>query len=300
MEREIPEYRKQFGSYHNSASGATQPIDEHILKLYLRKEYNMNFPFAARPRAGQIVQEIVDLHLGLDEYSPIHGRKKGKPLADSVRKGRQEYMFYTPRDWDGGKDAEEHDHFKDCFEVMAEYAVQGLNEYFGNDEIEGEYQRWLHDDRLDVPTMLFQDYCGGGKQIDLKCSFPLRNPPKKDGTRTWRAPKPKTEPTIQQQMQQAVYWKATGDKPALLFVTPAGYHIAHEDNCDALKPDALEQAYEDVVRRWLTIQNLLRAADGKWSNLFGLVSPDFGTIVQRHGGEILKIARDAWKINPSK
>jgi len=29
--------------------------------------------------------------------------------------------------------------------------------------------------------------------------------------------------------------------------------------------------------------------------LFALVPPDFGQIGQRHGGEILKIAKDAWR-----
>ena len=50
MQREIPDYSLFFGRQHVSASGATQPIDEHVLKLYLRKEHKMNFPFAARPR----------------------------------------------------------------------------------------------------------------------------------------------------------------------------------------------------------------------------------------------------------
>lgn len=293
---DIPEYRKDFGSFHNSASGATQPTYEHILKLYLRKEYKMNFPFAARPRAGQIVQEIVDYHLGFDDYSPIHGKKEGMPFADAVRKGVNNYSTYIPRDWDGGKDREEFDHFKEVVGDMAVFAVEGLKEYFGGFDFEGEYQRWLTDDRIDVPTMLFQDYCGNGLQIDLKCSFPMRNPPKKDGTRTWRNPKPKTAPTAQQQMQQAVYWKATGDAPALLFVTPAGYHIARPENCDALKPEILEGVYEDVVGRWIVIQNLLRASNGNWKNLFGLVTPDFGEIAGRHGSEILKIAREAWRV----
>ena len=294
--KEIPDYRKDFGSYHNSASGATQPTYEHILKLYLRKEYKMNFPFAARPRAGQIVQEIVDLHLGLDGYSPIQGKKQGMSLAQATKKGIDSYNTYQPRDWDDGKDREEFDHFKEVVGEMAVLAVQGLKEHFGGLDFEGEYQRWHEDERIDVPTMLFQDYCGNGLQIDLKCSFPMRNPLKKDGTRSWRNPKPKTEPTAQQQMQQAVYWKATGNRPALLFVTPAGYHIASDENCDALKLDVLEGVYEDVVARWLTIQNLMRAANGNWKNLFGLVTPDYGEIAGRHGSEILKIARDAWRI----
>ena len=117
----------------------------------------------------------------------------------------------------------------------------------------------------------------------------------KDGTRTWRNPKPKTEPTPQQIMQQAVYWKATGDEPGLLFVTPAGYNIVTAENCDALRKEALEATYEDVVQRWVVQQNLLKAANQSWSNLFGLVQPDFGQIAGRHGPDILKIAREIWR-----
>jgi hypothetical protein len=144
--------------------------------------------------------------------------------------------------------------------------------------------------------MLYQDYAGDGKQIDLKCSFPLRNPVKKDGTRTWRVPKPRLEPTEQQLMQQAVYWKATGDKPALLFVTAAGFNIVDETNCEMMKPERLEEVYNTIVMRWTVQQNLLKAANGSWRTLFGLVQPDFGQIAQRHGPDILKIAKEAWRI----
>jgi len=295
MNIEIPDYRKEFGSFHNSASGATQPVDEHMLKLFLRKEHKMQFPFAARPRAGQICQTIADMALGLHDYSPISGPQQPIDIDEAIRRGLNEYEFYKPRDWDDGKDAEEYEAFKETIGITARHAVEGVKEFYGNDEFEGEFQRWHKDERIDVPTMLFQDYTGGGRQIDLKCSFPLRNPPKKDGTRTWRAPAPRTKPTEQQIMQQAVYYKATGDSAALLFVTAKGYNIVDESNCDELKPDHLEAVYEDVVQRWLVIQNLLRAANGSWSNLFGLVQPDFGQIAGRHGPQILSIARAAWR-----
>lgn len=131
-------------------------------------------------------------------------------------------------------------------------------------------------------------------QIDLKCSLPLRNPPKKDGTRSWRIPKPKTEPSWQQAIQQAVYWKATGQEPSLLFVTASGYHIANKENCQALTEENLELAYNDAVRSWKTTQNLVKAANGNWRTLAGLVQPDFVEIAQRHGPDIVKLARQLW------
>ena len=296
MQREIPDYSLFFGRKHVSASGATQPIDEHVLKLYLRKEHKMNFPFAARPRAGQIVQSIADMALGVHDYSPIYGPKETMDIDEAISRGLTEFEFYKPREWDGGKDAEEYHHFKEVIPTMARYAVEGIREFYKGVAFEGEYQRLYNEEKLDVPVILFQDFTGAGRQIDLKCSLPLRNPPKKDGTRTWRNPKPKTEPTPQQIMQQAVYNKATGDEPGLLFVTPAGYNIVTAENCDALRPEALEETYQDVVRRWVVQQNLLKAANQNWATLFGLVQPDFGQIAGRHGPDILKIARETWRV----
>ena len=296
MQREIPDYSLFFGRQHVSASGATQPIDEHVLKLYLRKEHKMNFPFAARPRAGQIVQSIADMALGVHDYSPIYGPKEPMDIDEAISRGLTEFEFYKPREWDGGKDAEEYHHFKEVIPTMARYAVEGIREFYKGVAFEGEYQRLYNEEKLDVPVILFQDFTGAGRQIDLKCSLPLRNPPKKDGTRTWRNPKPKTEPTPLQTMQQAVYNKATGDEPGLLFVTPAGYNIVTAENCDALKPEALEATYQDVVQRWVVQQNLLKAANQSWSKLFGLVQPDFGQIAGRHGPDILKIARETWRV----
>lgn len=296
MEYEVPEYSKQFHRFHVSASGGTQNIDEGILKLYLRREYKMGFPMSSRPRAGQIVQQIVDMHLGLHEYSPIRGKQEEISLPEAIRHGMTEYMMYQPLDWDNGADAEAFAEFKEHIAEMAQHAAKGVKEFFGDEEIVGEYQRWHKDERIDVPCMMFLDYAGPTRQIDLKCSLPLKNPLKKDGTRTWRVPKPKETPTPQQVMQQAVYWKATGLEPALLFVTSAGYNICTPDNCPALKEPSLERAYEDVVRRWLAMQNLMKAANGSWSDLFSLVPPDFGMIATRHGPEVFKIAQNAWRV----
>ena len=296
MEYEVPEYSKEYGRVHVSASGGTQPIDEHILKMYLRKEYQMNFPFAARPKAGQVVQMAADLHLGLHDYSPILGQQNGLPVTEAITKGRTEFMQYQPKDWDDGRDAEEKAEFIEHVEAMSLNAIDGIKEFFGDNPIEGEYQRFYWDERIDVPVTLFLDYADDEKQIDLKCSLPVRNPIRKDGTRTWRVPKPKTEPTEQQVMQQAVYWKATGLRPALLFVTSDGYNIATEDNCPALKPEALEDAYNTIVGRWLAVQNLMKAAMGNWKTLFGMVAPDYGQIGARHGQEILNIAKQAWRV----
>jgi hypothetical protein len=297
MQKEIPEYSKAFGRLHVSASGGTQPIDEHILKLLLNQDYKMRFPMSARPRAGQIVQGIADRVYGLYEFSPMRGKQEPMGAAEAIRHGFTDYMAYQPLTWDEGKDAEAYQVFKEHIGEMAAHAIKGIAEYFGDEPFEGEYLRKHYDDRLDVPVIMYLDYASETKQIDLKCSLPIRGPVKKDGTRSWRVPKPKEEPTELQVMQQAVYWKGTGLEPALLFVTSSGYNIATPENCAALSHDRLEEAYENIVRRWLVVQNLLRVANGNWKTLFSLVPPDFGQIATRHGPEILQIAKQAWRID---
>mgnify|MGYP003650710775 FL=1 len=297
MTREVPDYRKSFGIIHESASNGTASKDEMILKHYVRKEHKMGFPMASRPISGINVQTGADCALGLHNYSPIQGQQEPMDINQAVRFALTEYQGYTPRKWDNGKDAEEYEEFREHLPEMIKHAVEGLKDFFdGVNRIEGESMKYHDEPLLDVPIMLYQDYSGGGKQIDLKCSLPMRNPPKKDGTRTWRVPKPKTEPTAQQVMQQAVYWKATGEKPALLFVTSAGYNIVDENNCELMTEDNLERAYNDIVRSWLVTQNLLKASNGSWKTLAGLVQPDMVQLSARHGPNIIQLAKQLWEI----
>jgi hypothetical protein len=295
--KEAPLAFQDMGYPHDSASGATIEKDQMILKLYARKEHKMNFPMAARPWAGICVQYGANLTLGLDNYNEILGQQDEMPIAEATRHMMAKYDEYKPRDWDDGKDAEEHEAFREHLPEMMAQSIAGVREFFqGANQIAGEHQRWLDEPRSEVPIMLYQDFSGGGKQIDLKCSLPMRNPVKKDGTRSWRVPKPKTEPTWQQVIQQSVYFKATGETPALLFVTASGYHIATPENCEALSEENLNRAYNEAVQSWVVTQNLLKAANGSWRTLFGLVKPDMTEIARRHGPSITTLAKQAWSI----
>lgn len=296
MDTETPTYRQEFGAAHDSASGATQDKWELVLKWYCR-HLGVKLPMAARPMCGIVVQDGANLILGLDKYQPLIGQQDGMEPAKAIAQTMERFNKYKPRQWDGGKDAEEFEAFKEYIPDMILHAVEGVREAFKHaNMIEGEYQRWHNEPKIDVPVMLYQDYSGGGKQTDLKCKPPLRNPPRKDGTRSWRVPKVEgMVPNAQQQMQQAVYRKATGEPPSLLFVSASGYYIADEDNCDLLKPEALDRAYADAVQSWQISQNLLKAANGSWRTLAGLVQPNFNEIARRHGPSIVDVANQLWR-----
>ena len=296
MTQATPEYRKEVNAKHDSAFGATQLKWEFVLKLYCR-HLQVKMPMAARPMCGIVVQDGANKILGLDKYQPLIGQQDGMEQTKAIAEAMQRFNEYKPRTWDDGKDAEEFEAFKEYIPDMILHAAEGVRERFkAANMIEGEYQRWHNEPKIDVPVMLYQDYSGGGIQCDLKAKPPLRNPPKKDGTRSWRVPKVEgITPTAQQQIQQAVYYKATGEPPSLLFVSASGYYIADADNCDQLKPDALEKAYAEAVRSWQISQNLLKAANGSWRTLAGLVQPDFNEIARRHGPSIVDVANQLWR-----
>lgn len=296
MTQETPEYREEFNAKHDSAFGATQPKWEFVLKLHCR-HLQVKMPMAARPLCGIVVQDGANKILGLDKYQPLIGQQDGMEQTKAIAEAMQRFNKYKPRDWDDGKDAEEFEAFKDHIPDMILHAAEGVRERFkAANMIEGEYQRWHNEPKIDVPIMLYQDYSGGGIQCDLKAKPPLRNPPKKDGTRSWRVPKVEgMVPNAQQQIQQAVYNKATGEPPSLLFVSASGYYIADADNCDLLKPEALDRAYAEAVRSWQISQNLLKAANGSWRTLAGLVQPDFNEIARRHGPSIVDVANQLWR-----
>ena len=293
---DIPEDYKQLGYIRESASAATIEIYEWVLKNYGLVEHKMRFPMSSAPMVGISVQHATALRYGLQDYDPMLGQQMEMNIDEAIRHGIAKFDEYKPRTWDDGKDAEAAEAYRETLPDLIRMAVLSVGECFAQANLlEGEYQRWMHVDGLKVPVVLYQDFSAGGMQADLKCSVSQRNPVKKDGTRTWRVPKPKKEPTWNQIKQQAVYWKATGQMPSLLFVTARDYHIANSQNCEQLTEASLERAYNDVVRTWKIHQNLVEAANGSWRKLAGLVDPDFNEIARKHGSTWLEIAKQLWR-----
>tara|TARA_R100000655_G_scaffold92605_1_gene133780 strand:- start:423 stop:1292 length:870 start_codon:yes stop_codon:yes gene_type:complete len=288
----MTEYRKPFGSraMHVSASGGTQPLDEYFLKLFISHNLDISFPPSAKMVAGNAVQRVVDLTLGFDFE---HNKKMS--FDEALHIVQREYSFYKPRTYDDGKDAEEHAEIKPHLLAMAYNASNGLHEYFGKQSFEGERKEYMDVDQLDVPVVYFIDYRSNNKMIDLKTSYPVRNPIKKDGTRTWRVPKPQTKPNTNRVIQQAVYWKATGLTPALLFVTAEGYEIATPETTELLSNESLEHHFNIVKQRWLVQQNIMKKSKS-WREAFDMVQPDLERIKAYHGDDIYKIAKVQWNI----
>ena len=148
---EIPDYCKNFGLFHQSASTANLPIDQAILKLYLRQEHKLNYPDAARMMLGRLVQTALDHHLGLHDFSPIKGQQEGLEINQAIRESLTEYQQYTPRTWDNGKDQLEYETYQDYLPDMVKVAAQGIKEYFQNvNSIDGEFAQHHIEEQLSL------------------------------------------------------------------------------------------------------------------------------------------------------
>lgn len=291
---ELPQNFIDLGYQYDSAYGANQSKADYVLKKWLQKEHKLRTPPSARMMSGTLVQKGADMVLGLHNYNEMVGQQEGMPIAEATRHIMAEYDEYQPRSWEE-KDREEHEAFREYIPEMIANAVAAVREWSASANLlEGEHQSWHTVDGLIVPIMYYRDYHAGGKFADTKCQLPQRNPKKKDGTFTWRIPKPQSEPTWNQTVQMAIYAAASGQEPSLLYVTASGYNIVNSQNCEALTKENLERAYNHAVRSWMTTQNLMRAANGSWKTLAGLVCPDYNEISRMHGPDIVKLAKQLW------
>ncbi len=293
---DIPDYRLKLKSFHESASNGNLPTDQAILKLWLRNN-NIDLPDAARMLLGRVVQTGVNFTLGLHDYSVLEGQQESLEINQAVREAISEYQDYEPRTFDDGKDKIDYGAFQDYIPDMVRCASEAIKEHFKDvNQISGEFPQYFNEPKIDVPVLFYQDYSGGGKQLDLKCHAPIKNPPKKDGTFTWRVPKVKTEPLDSWVKQQAVYWKATGQKPALLSVTATDYNIIDEKNCEQMQDDYLQNAYDEIVHSWIVFMNLLKDSNGDWKHITSRVKLNYSDILQRYGIEIAQKSKQLWSI----
>ena len=150
-------------------------------------------------------------------------------------------------------------------------------------------------DDVALPIIGFVDLLNDDKKIfgEIKSKAPRQGAVRKDGTRGWTKGLIPRAPTHEHVLQCAIYAKATGYKPNLIYVSAEGGHIFNEDNCEKLSDAYLSYALEEVRRKCILRQNLLAVSDDP-KVLAGLIEPDFGTFWW--DDESMEEARELWKI----
>ena len=77
-------------------------------------------------------------------------------------------------------------------------------------------------------------------------------------------------------MQAAIYQKATGAEPNIVYVSADDGVIFNPENTDKLSDETLAYAIEEVRRKCILRQNLVAISEDP-KVLAGLLEPDFGS-----------------------
>ncbi len=104
------------------------------------------------------------------------------------------------------------------------------------------------------------------------------------------------EPYPNDIMQVALYSKATGLKPVLIYATNSDFYTFDESNCELMTQPYLDQSVENARRLAIVRQNLLKKTTTT-NELISLIEPpEWDSFFYDWGDEIQTKARKLWKI----
>lgn len=257
---------------------------EDAMATVKRLDHKHNGSNSAKMQAGTLVQKACD---------DILIRRKDPIEVFDVYFGQ--YQEYTPREWDGGKDARDWEICAEVFVDTIKTAVEAIKEACHQEAVirgEVELKGCLPNNQ--VPHINRPDYVGVG---DLKTKWPRRNDRSKSGKTKASVPKSLSgQFEMNNVYQVAGGWHINNRKPVwLLYVTDTDYQLFNQGNCDELQPDFLEQVVRDQSVHHKVTEKMLLLADGK-SDLFELVSPDWSHISWSDPPGVIEEAKRIFKL----
>lgn len=166
------------------------------------------------------------------------------------------------------------DKYRDLIPAAIEQGVELLSEGFAGSEAEHKISCQI--DGVELPIIGFVDIFNEkqGTFCEVKTKAPRKGQLKKDGSQGWvKASLPK-KPDYYHVCQVAIYAHATGMIPSIAYVSDQEAVRFDPFNCDQLCKEYLDYSLQDMRRRAITRQNLLKiSTDPKI--LAGIVEPDF-------------------------
>ena len=268
---------KKNGITHFSPSQLNRPLGSWVfMYCYLNKHQRREMKVGENAALGTSVHNLIQAVLCA-----------GQSIEDATKTAIMDFDFH-PAD----ESQEKREKFRELIPQMGEIGVDLLAEAFGGASEEKSVEVYLPG--IEIPIIGYVDMMKDGVFCEMKTKAPRLGAVKKDGTRGWsKAPLPK-EPQIDHIMQAAVYWKATGAIPSIAYITAEDGIRFDPFNCDLLKESGLEFAIEEVRRKALIRQNLLKiSTDAKV--LAGLVEPEFDhPFYWNH--QFKEEAKELWKL----
>tara|TARA_X000001382_G_scaffold101737_1_gene76417 strand:- start:6 stop:929 length:924 start_codon:yes stop_codon:yes gene_type:complete len=145
-----------------------------------------------------------------------------------------------------------------------------------------------------VPIIGRLDYRKDNNFYELKTKWSRRGKIKKDGTRSFYQTKCPATPQIAHVKQVAVYWKATGYKPHLVYASDVDQIVFHEGNCEQMKPKYLEEMLQEVRVAAIARQKIIQQSSTAQEAAM-LVQPQWDHFMWDMPGEWLSRAKDLWR-----
>ena len=246
----------KIGLDHFSPSQLLRPTPNWLFEyVYLTKDQRRAITVGENAAYGTAVhngiQDFLSGYIGMDQ---------------AVDQALMDYDFH-PADEDKEKRIE----FRERIDPAVRLGCEHFSEMMG---AEAEQKIHLELPDVSIPLTGYIDLVHDGNLYEMKTKAPRKGQIKKDGTRGWSKPAMPKEPDYNHLCQVAVYWKATGLKPNIVYISDTDIAHFDQDNCDKLSSEHLEFCLYDLRRRALIRQNLLAiSTDPKV--LAGLVEPEF-------------------------
>ena len=181
--------------------------------------------------------------------------------------------------------------FREILPDMVHSGVNLMADKFNGAEEEKRIE--INLDGVLLPIIGYVDLYLEERFAEVKTKAPRQGAVRKDGTRGWTKGLLPKEPVWEHTLQAAIYYKATGAEPHIVYVSAEGGTIFSPENCEKLSDAYLSYALEEVRRKCILRQNLLAVSDDP-KVLAGLLEPDFGSFYW--DDENLKEAKELWKI----
>lgn len=181
--------------------------------------------------------------------------------------------------------------FREVLPAMITQGVDLMAEKFGGSQEERRIELEL--EGVVLPIVGYVDLYKDDCFAEIKTKAPRQGARKKDGTRGWTKALLPKEPAFEHVLQAAIYHKATGAEPNIVYVSADSGIIFNSDNCEKLSDDYLAYAMEEVRRKCILRQNLLAYSDEP-KVLAGLLEPDFGSFWW--DDEYIAEAKKLWKL----
>ena len=275
-ENVIADRFSSMGIHHFSASSCLMPVPVWLFNYgYLSAEQRRAIVVGENAAAGTASHEGIQAVLS-----------RGEDIDSAIKKALLTFDFHP-----ANESQEKRVKFREDLPDIIHNGVNILSQDFTGAEEEHKIELWLDD--VVLPIVGYVDLLKDDKLAEIKTKAARQGAIKKDGTRGWTKGSLPKEPSYEHVIQAAIYNKATGAEPNIVYVSAHDSIIFNPSNCDKLSDEYLSYAIQEMRRKCLVRQNLV-AVSSDIKTLASLQEPDFNSFYW--ADEYMKEAKELWKL----